>query len=42
VSVIQNVAPNIDAVPGSNGLGCVGYVAEDHHTSPNYCQGGGQ
>jgi hypothetical protein len=40
VTAIQSVAPTLDAVPGGNGTGCFGYVSEDHHTAPNFCQGG--
>jgi hypothetical protein len=38
LTAIQNVTPVLDAVPGGNGRGCVGYVAEDHHTAQNFCQ----
>jgi len=37
---LLNVAPPVEPVPhGGNTLGCVGYVNEDHHAAPLYCQG---
>jgi hypothetical protein len=40
VTAIQSVAPSLDAVTGGNGVGCFGYVNEDHHTAPAFCLGG--
>jgi hypothetical protein len=35
-----NVAPPVEPVPhGGDALGCQGYVNEDHHAAPMYCQG---
>jgi hypothetical protein len=38
LTAIQNVSPNLEAVPNGNGKSCQAWISEPHVTAPRYCE----